>query len=80
VIRTKARDAIFAQFARKNIARAIHYPIPIHLQDAYASLGHRRGSFPVAELAADEILSLPIYPQLTEAQQDEVIEAVLAAL
>jgi dTDP-4-amino-4,6-dideoxygalactose transaminase len=78
--RSPARDAIFRRFEKDGIARAIHYPVPIHLQEAYAGLELARGSFPVAERAADELLSLPLYPELTEAQQDRVIEAVRAAL
>jgi dTDP-4-amino-4,6-dideoxygalactose transaminase len=77
-VRTAARERVFARFAEAQIARAIHYPIPIHLQDAYASLGLRAGSFPVAERAATQLLSLPLYPELSEAQQDRVIDAVAA--
>ncbi len=78
-IRTAAREKVFAQFERAGIARAIHYPIPIHLQEAYAPLGLREGTFPVAETAAREQLSLPLFPELTTAQQDEVVAAVAAA-
>ena len=56
----------------------VHYPIPLHLQPAYASLQLARGAFPVAERAADEVLSLPLYPGLTHDRQDHVIEAVNA--
>jgi dTDP-4-amino-4,6-dideoxygalactose transaminase len=78
-VRTAARDRVFTKFAAANIARAIHYPIPIHLQEAYAGLGHRAGAFPVTEEAAGKLLSLPLYPELTDAQQDQVIDAVQAA-
>ena len=78
-VRTAARERIFEKFAAANIARAIHYPIPIHLQEAYAGLGLRAGSFPVAERAAQTLLSLPLYPELTDDQQEQVIEAVRAA-
>lgn len=78
-VRTAHRERVFARFAEAGIARAIHYPIPIHLQEAYATLGHRPGSFPVTEAAAAQLLSLPLYPELTEAQQDRVVEAVQAA-
>ncbi len=54
----------------------MHYPIPLHLQPAYASLGYREGSLPVTEEWARECLSLPLYPELTEVQQDRVVAAI----
>ena len=78
-VRSPSRERIFARFAERNIARASHYPIPIHLQEAYAGLGLGKGSFPVAEAAAAQTFSLPLYPELTEAQQDQVVEAVQSA-
>jgi dTDP-4-amino-4,6-dideoxygalactose transaminase len=54
--------------ADKGIACAIHYPIPVHLQDAYRFLGFEKGSFPVAETCAEEFLSLPMFPELTNVQ------------
>ena len=62
------------------VPAAIHYPTPIHLTGAFATLGHGPGDFPVAEAAADEILSLPMHPHLTGAQQERVAEALAAAL
>jgi dTDP-4-amino-4,6-dideoxygalactose transaminase len=56
----------------------MHYPVPVHLHPAYASLGYGPGAFPEAEAACDSILSLPIYPHLTEAQAAYVIEQVSA--
>jgi dTDP-4-amino-4,6-dideoxygalactose transaminase len=79
VVRSAARERLFEKFAAAQIARAIHYPIPIHLQEAYAGLGHHAGDFPIAEDAARKLLSLPLYPELTEAQQDRVIETVIGA-
>jgi dTDP-4-amino-4,6-dideoxygalactose transaminase len=58
------------------IGSRIHYPIPIHLQDCARSLGYRRGDFPVAERQASRILSLPIYPELSDNEITRVIEAV----
>ena len=82
VIRVDAgrRDAVRAHLAAAGVATAIHYPRPIHLQRAYAELGQGRGSCPVAERAAAEMISLPMFPALTEAQVDAVVAAVRAAL
>jgi dTDP-4-amino-4,6-dideoxygalactose transaminase len=76
VVRHKYRDALQAALAERGIGTLIHYPIPLHLQPAFSSLGGRRGDHPVAEAAADEILSLPLYPEL----RDEQAHAVCAAL
>lgn len=62
------------------VATAIHYPAPIHLQRAYAHLGQGPGSCPVAERAAREMISLPLFPDLTDAQIDHVADALRAAL
>jgi dTDP-4-amino-4,6-dideoxygalactose transaminase len=74
------RDALRARLAQRGIQSQIHYPIPIHLQEAYAFLGGRVGDFPVAESLARRIASLPLYPELTGAAQDRVIEEVRAWL
>jgi dTDP-4-amino-4,6-dideoxygalactose transaminase len=79
VVRVEERDRVMAELGAAGIGVGIHYPTPVHLTEAYASLGHRRGEFPVAEAAADRILSLPIFPHLTEAQQDAVVAALTAA-
>jgi dTDP-4-amino-4,6-dideoxygalactose transaminase len=78
VVRTRRRDALLAHLNERGIGAAIHYPKPLHLQPAYADLGHKRGEFPQAEAWADECLSLPIYPELTEEQQDRVVAEVAA--
>jgi dTDP-4-amino-4,6-dideoxygalactose transaminase len=62
------------------IGAGIHYPVPVHLSGAYRGLGHGPGSFPVAEQAAGAILSLPIFPHISEAQQQYVAGQLLAAL
>ena len=62
----------------QGIQTGIHYPIPVHLQPAYADLGHRPGDFPVAEAWARECLSLPIYPELTDEQRQRVVATVAA--
>jgi dTDP-4-amino-4,6-dideoxygalactose transaminase len=65
VIRSANRDALQAHLAAHGIATGIHYPIPIHLQPAYRNLGYRKGEFPVTEQYAAEILSLPMYAELS---------------
>jgi dTDP-4-amino-4,6-dideoxygalactose transaminase len=80
VVRVPERDRCLAALAAAGIPAAIHYPIPIHLTGAFAGLGHGPGDFPVAEAAADEILSLPMHPHLTAAQQERVAEALAAVL
>lgn len=80
VIRVKNRNQVQAHLAQAKIATQIHYPTPLHLQPAYATLGHERGDFPVTEKAAAEILSLPMYPQLEDWQQREVVQEMIHAL
>lgn len=79
VIRSPERDALIARLDAAGIQTLIHYPIPPHLQRAYADLGYGPGDFPIAEQLAGEVLSLPIGPQMTDAQVDRVIAAVRAA-
>ncbi len=76
VIRTGERDALQAHLAGKNISAALHYPIPLHFQQAYANLRCRTGDLPVSEKLAREILSLPMYPGLTDMQQAYVAECI----
>jgi dTDP-4-amino-4,6-dideoxygalactose transaminase len=75
-VRTDRRDALRDHLAAHGIETGIHYPHPLHLQPAYAFLGHRKGDFPVSEAACERVLSLPIYPALTDAQVEEVSGAV----
>ncbi|HEX9724311.1 MAG TPA: DegT/DnrJ/EryC1/StrS family aminotransferase [Vicinamibacteria bacterium] len=75
-IRTKRREALRRHLETNGIASAIHYPLPLHLQPAYAYLGIEKGSFPVAERAAEEVLSLPIYPELSEHDARRVAKKV----
>ncbi len=74
------RDRIQQFLAQRGIVSNVYYPVPLHLQPAFAALGYRRSDLPVAERAAAEILSLPIYPELTAAQIERVAEALAAAL
>jgi dTDP-4-amino-4,6-dideoxygalactose transaminase len=68
VVRVKKRDELMKYLAENGVQSALHYPIPLHLQKAYAYLGYQKGNFPVAENCCGEILSLPMYPELTEEQ------------
>ncbi len=77
-IRTKDRDRISDGLKAKNIGVLIHYPIPLHLQEAYKELGYKRGDFPVSELVSSEILSLPMFPHITKEQIVYVCEALKA--
>jgi dTDP-4-amino-4,6-dideoxygalactose transaminase len=76
VVRVQDREALQASLAEAGIGSGIHYPVPLHLQKAYQHLGHKKGDFPVTERVAAEIVSLPMYPQLTHSQQDEVANKV----
>lgn len=67
-VRLKNRDKVIEELGKRNIRALIHYPIPLHLQEVYKGLGHRRGDFPISEKIADEVMSLPMYPHLKENQ------------
>ncbi|MEQ9505798.1 MAG: DegT/DnrJ/EryC1/StrS family aminotransferase [Hyphomonas sp.] len=76
VVRTPERARWQEELTKKGIQTGIHYPYPVHLLPAYADLGYREGQFPHAEKAGKEVLSLPMYPELTGDMQAEVVEAV----
>jgi dTDP-4-amino-4,6-dideoxygalactose transaminase len=76
LVETDARDALREHLAEQGVQTGIHYPKPIHLQDAYAELGLRAGAFPESERVAARTLSLPMYPELTSAQVEYVAGAV----
>jgi len=76
VVRVPDRAGLQKYLAEEKIDTGIHYPVPLHLQKAYANYGFRPGDFPVTERVADEILSLPMYPQITEEQQRRVVEHI----
>ncbi len=76
VVRTSRRDALLDHLRTRGIGALIHYPCPIHLQPAYAGAGWRAGQFPVAERVAREVISLPIYPEMSEEQIARVVSAV----
>ncbi|WP_377269697.1 DegT/DnrJ/EryC1/StrS family aminotransferase [Peterkaempfera sp. SMS 1(5)a] len=76
----RSRDAVLTALQEAGIGAGIHYPVPVHLQPAFRSLGRGEGSFPVAEQAARELLTLPLFPQITESQQARVAEALAKAV
>jgi dTDP-4-amino-4,6-dideoxygalactose transaminase len=78
VIRAPRRDALRSFLLEAGVETEVYYPVPLHLQRCFASLGHREGSFPVAERAAAEVLALPIHPALTEAAQSYVVDRIAA--
>lgn len=80
VVRVADRDRVLADLQADGIGAGVHYPAPLHLQPAFAGLGHRRGAFPHSERAADTVLSLPLFPGITPAQQERVAGSLLAAL
>ena len=76
VVRHPRRDELKQHLEANKVGCALHYPLPLHLQKCYASLGYKEGDFPVAEKAARQCLSLPIYPELTEEQIQRVAEVI----
>jgi dTDP-4-amino-4,6-dideoxygalactose transaminase len=75
-IRCKKRDELINALLKKEVFCGIHYPVPLHLQEAYKSLGYSKGSFPVAERCAEEIVSLPMFSELTQEQIEKVVKEV----
>ena len=75
-IRVKDREAMIEKLSAKEIPTAVHYPVPLHLQEAFANLGYNKGDFPVSEKVSTQIMSLPMSPYLTEIQQDFIIETI----
>jgi dTDP-4-amino-4,6-dideoxygalactose transaminase len=79
-IRVGNRDETIKCLADQGIATGIHYPVPVHLQEAYRPLGYAPGAFPIAERCAAEFVSLPMYPELTHSQVEQVVEGVKEAV
>jgi dTDP-4-amino-4,6-dideoxygalactose transaminase len=75
-IRADRRDALLAHLKTRGIGHKVYYPLALHLQPCFAHLGYRAGRLPATEAASAEVVSLPIYPELTNGQQDEVVEAI----
>ena len=78
VLRVGKRDDLMAYLKQKGIGTEIYYPVPFHLQECFGYLGHKEGDFPESERAAKETVAIPIYPELSSAQQAEVVEAIAA--
>jgi UDP-2-acetamido-2-deoxy-ribo-hexuluronate aminotransferase len=78
-IRTTEREVLSAHLQSKGIPVAVHYPMPLHLQEAFAHLGYQKGDFPLSERISDEIMSLPMSPYLTQEQQDYIISTIKEA-
>lgn len=76
-IRHQQRDQLQRFLAERDIQTGIHYPIPVHLQTCFSALGYKEGDFPQTEQAAKEVLSLPLFPEMTDEQQDQVVAALL---
>ncbi len=79
-VRVKRRDRVYQRLVEAGIGAGIHYPVPVHMQKGYANLGYEKGYFPVAEEIASEVISLPIYPELSESQIEEVVSALKSSL
>ncbi|RMF74933.1 MAG: DegT/DnrJ/EryC1/StrS family aminotransferase, partial [Planctomycetota bacterium] len=76
VIRTSRRDDLMAHLQQCGIGAGIYYPVPLHLQECFSYLGHKPGDLPHAEKAAAEVLALPMYPELTDQQQQRIVEEI----
>jgi dTDP-4-amino-4,6-dideoxygalactose transaminase len=79
-IRVKNRDELIRLLAERGIGSGVHYPVPIHLQEAYLGLGYQQGAFPITERCAAEFLSLPMFPELDPQQLDMVVASVREAV
>ncbi|MGQ0814195.1 MAG: DegT/DnrJ/EryC1/StrS family aminotransferase [Gemmatimonadota bacterium] len=76
-LRVRERDRLKQQLDAAGIGNAIYYPLPLHLQECFASLGYGRGDLPISEQLASEVISIPVFPELTAAEKSQVVEAIL---
>jgi dTDP-4-amino-4,6-dideoxygalactose transaminase len=79
-VRVPNRDKVMDALKAKGVGALIHYPIPLHLQEAYAELGYKQGDFPVAEAVASDVMSLPMFPHMTREQIEAVADAMKESL
>ena len=79
-VRVKHRAAVMQHLGDRGIGCGIHYPVPVHLQKAYADLGHKPGDFPVSEACAESFVSLPMFPELTDGQIETVVSELKSCL
>jgi dTDP-4-amino-4,6-dideoxygalactose transaminase len=77
VVRVNNRDELKNKLEDNNISAGIHYPIPLHLQPAYDYLGYEKGDFPVTEMVSEEILSLPMWPEIEKNQIEKIIKNII---
>ena len=75
-IRAQKRDQLMTYLKEHEIGHKVYYPVPLHLQECYQPLGYQKGDLPVSEKMANEVLSLPIYPELTHSQLELVVETI----
>jgi dTDP-4-amino-4,6-dideoxygalactose transaminase len=76
VVRVANRGQVWDKLKARGVGAGVHYPLPLHLQPTYSYLGHRRGDFPETETAADSVLSLPLYPEMTDEHIEHVVDAL----
>ena len=76
VIGTEEREGLYVRLKKNEISTAIHYPLPLHLQQAYSYLGYKKGDFPVSEACTERLLSLPMFPELTEDEIKKIVEII----
>ncbi len=76
VIGTEEREELYLRLKKNEISTAIHYPLPLHLQQAYSYLGYKKGDFPVSEACTERLLSLPMFPELTEDEIKRIVEII----
>lgn len=80
IIRTSRRDVVTQALTDAGIGTGVYYPAPLHMQEVYRELGHKKGDLPVSEAACEETLALPLFPEITEEQQRRVVDVVLSAV
>ena len=80
VVMVEDRDGVRQRLGERGVESGIHYPVPLHVQPAYETLGYSSGDFPVAERRAERILSLPMFPEIDQTQRDHVVAALEQAL